>query len=157
MEGSASGDGLVTGAGGAPPGLRMAAQTRANFYDTRKSSKNLDLANPNCDVKSRWGQGPEGMGAIKDLALIESLGKGNIKAYKSEEDVDKPVPEIGFGTGMYEEEDKAQHESGEIAASRAFARAQNPTARDVTPALGCHPELNHHDFLDDEMEEDDSS
>ena len=30
-------------------------------------------------------------------------------------------------------------------------------SRDVTPALGCDPELNHHDFMDDEMEEDDSS
>ena len=49
-----------------------------------------------------------------------------------------------------------QHESGELAVSRAFARARNPTARDVTPALGCHPELNHHDVTDDEMEEDDS-
>ena len=43
----------ATGAGGAPPGPRVAAQTRASFYDTRKSSKNLDLANPNCAVKIR--------------------------------------------------------------------------------------------------------
>ena len=92
-----------------------------------------------------------------NLALIESLGKGNIKAYKSEEEVDTLMPEQGFGAGMYEEEDNAQHESGEIAASRAFARAQNPTARDVTPALGWDPDLNHHDFMDDEMEEEDSS
>jgi len=67
------------------------------------------------------------------------------------------MPEQGFGAGMYEEEDNAQHESGEIATSRAFARAQNPTARDVTPALGCDPEINHHDFMDDGMEEEDSS
>jgi hypothetical protein len=91
------------------------------------------------------------------LALIESLGKGNIKFYKSEKDVDKLMPEKGFGAGMYEEEDNVQQESGELAVSRAFSRAQNPTARDVTPALGCDPELNHHDFMDDEMEEDDSS
>ena len=69
----------------------------------------------------------------------------------------KLMPEKGFGAGMYEEEDNAQHESGEVAMSRAFARAQNPTARDVTPALGCDPELNHHYFMDDEMEEDDYS
>ena len=56
---------------------------------------------------------------------------------------------------MYEEEDNAQHESGEVAMSRAFARAQNPTARDVTPALACDPEVNHNDFMDNDMEEDD--
>jgi len=69
------------------------------------------------------------------------------------------MPEKGFGAGMCEEEDNAEHESGEIALSRAFASAQNPTARNVTPALGCDPEINHHDFMahDDEMEEDDSS
>ena len=90
-----------------------------------------------------------------NLALIESLGKTNIKSYKSEEDVDKHMPPKGFGAGMYEEEDNAQHESGEVAMSRAFARAQNPTARDVTPALACDPEVNHNDFMDNDMEEDD--
>ena len=34
-------------------------------------------------------------------------------------------------------------------------RAQNPTARDVTPALACDPEVNHNDFMDNDMEEDD--
>jgi len=41
----------LPGADGAPPRPRIAAQTRANFYDTRKTSRNLDLANPNCVVK----------------------------------------------------------------------------------------------------------
>ena len=31
----------------------LSAQTGAKFYDTRKSRKNLDLANPNCVVKSQ--------------------------------------------------------------------------------------------------------
>ena len=55
--------------------------------------------------------------------------------------------------GMYEEEDSSQHESGKCGV-REFARAQNPTDRDAIP-LGCDPELNYHDFTDDQMEEDD--
>ena len=74
-----------------------------------------------------------------NLALIEPLGKGDIKSYNSPEDVDKRMPEKGFGAGMYEEEDDAQHESGEREVVRMFRRAANPTARDVTPALGCDP------------------
>ena len=72
-----------------------------------------------------------------NLALVESLGKANIKSYNSTEDVDKRMPEKGFGAGMYEEEDDAQHESGEREVVRMFRRAENPTVRDVTPALGC--------------------
>jgi len=30
------------------PAAAIFAQTGANFYDTPKSSKNLELANPNC-------------------------------------------------------------------------------------------------------------
>ena len=127
---------------------------------------------------SRWGQGMGGMALTTssrrrrraswdsdaqlfcncNLALIESLGKGNIKSYNSTEDVDKRMPEKGFGAGMYEEEDDAQHESGEREVVRMFRRAENPTARDMTPALGCDPEVNHHDFTDEteDMEGDDS-
>ena len=36
--------------------------------------------------------------------------------------------EKGVGAGMYEEEHNMQHESGELAVSRAFVRAQNPTS-----------------------------
>ena len=91
-----------------------------------------------------------------NLALIESLGKTNIKSYKSEDDVDKHMPQKGFGAGMYEEEDDALHESGEYEVLR-FARAQNATAAEVTPALGCDPEVNHYTEVlrcDDSMQED---
>jgi hypothetical protein len=66
-----------------------------------------------------------------NLALIESLGKTNIKSYKSEDDVDKHMPQKGFGAGMYEEEDDALHESGEYEVLR-FARAQNATAAELS-------------------------
>ena len=93
-----------------------------------------------------------------NLALIESLGKGDIKSYNSPEDVDQRMPEKGFGAGMYEEEDNAQHESGEREVVRMFRRAANPTARDMTPALGCDPEVNYHEFTEEteDMEGDDS-
>jgi hypothetical protein len=94
-----------------------------------------------------------------NLALIESLGKSNIKSYKSEDDVDKHMPPKGFGAGMYEEEDDALHASGEYEVRHTFARAQNTTAAEVTPALGCDPEVNHYTEdlrCDASMEEDTS-
>ena len=63
-----------------------------------------------------------------NLALIESLGKTNIKSYKSEDDVDKHMPPKGFGGGVYEEEDNALHASGEHEVLRMFACALNVTA-----------------------------
>ena len=79
-----------------------------------------------------------------NLALIESLGKTNIKSYKSEDDVDQHMPPNGFGAGVYDEEDNALHASGEDEVLRTFARARNATAAEVTPALGCDPEVNHY-------------
>ena len=49
------------------------------------------------------------------------------------------------------------HESGEYEVLRMFARAQNATAAEVTPALGCDPEVNHYTEVlrcDDSMQED---
>ena len=60
---------------------------------------------------------------------------------------------------MYEEEDNALHASGEHEVLRTLARAQNATAAEVTPALGCDPEVNHYteDLQCDASMEEDSS
>ena len=67
------------------------------------------------------------------------------------------MPPKGFGAGVYEEEDNALHESGEAEVLRTFACALNVTAAQVTPALGCDPEVNHYTEdlqCDASMEED---
>ena len=87
-----------------------------------------------------------------------SLGPGDGGHAEDYEFVEGDKDALGFvGVDRIKELKRAVREAWEIATSRAFARAQNPTARDVTPALGCDPEIKHHDFMDDEMEEDDSS
>ena len=63
-----------------------------------------------------------------------------MKSYKSEEGVDKLMPEKRFGAGMYEEEDKAQHESGVLSlrcqGHSHVLRIQLPGR---TSVLGCDP------------------
>ena len=56
-------------------------------------------------LKFRWARTEDHAGQGRkicncNLALIESLGKTNIKSYKSEDDVDKHMPTKGFGAGM---------------------------------------------------------
>jgi len=69
------------------------------------------------------------------------------------------MPEKGFGAGTYDEADDALHQSGEYEVRRMFARAQNATAAEVTPALGCDPEVNHftEDLRGDDSMDDDTS
>jgi len=83
---------------------------------------------------------------LRKVHRIAGQEPGNVRArcqvdksYKSEEDLHNHMPQKGFGAGIYEEEDNAQHEGGEHEVVRTFARAQNPSARGVTPALGCNP------------------
>jgi len=78
----------------------------------------------------------ESMGAGDGGHGVDYDGKADIKSYKSEDNVDNHMPQKGLGAGMYGEEDNAQHESGKLELVHTFARAQNPTARGVTPALG---------------------
>jgi len=97
------------------------------------------------------------MGAGDGGHGVDYDGKADIKSYKSEDNVDNHMPQKGLGAGMYGEEDNAQHESGKLELVHTFARAQNPTARGVTPALGWDTELNHYDFTNDTMGEENSA
>jgi hypothetical protein len=92
---------------------------------------------------NRWGQGMGGM-ALTTSSWSRRRVHGIRGSWQSQGAQTKCQRGLG-------------EEGAGLEVLSTVARAQNPTARDATPALGCDPALNHHDFDDDEMEEDESA